>query len=77
MARSSYIYVVRAPMRIGVVATFTVKHEMITWIRREWDRSQREGHEWVKLGIWRFPDGPPDAGGSVYVGSAEEVAGLA
>lgn len=31
MARSTYIYVVTD--RLGVVAAFTVKHELATWLR--------------------------------------------
>jgi hypothetical protein len=75
MARSSYIYVVYTLGRVGgssIVGTFTVKHEMITRIRRWVD----SGASIVELRVLRFPDGALP-GESVYVGTAQEVTGLA
>ena len=55
MARSSYIYLVKtvcdydAP---GVpLAAFTVKHELITWLKR------KTGAELADMELWRLHDG--------------------
>jgi hypothetical protein len=75
MARSSYIYVVYMLGRTGgtaTVATFTVKHEMVTWIRREWAKA--EGPVRV-LRVMRHSDGLRRED-PLYMGSAQEVAGL-
>lgn len=48
MARSQYIYVVRDDYE-RALATFTVKHEMITWLRSQpFDPT---------LSVWRYSDG--------------------
>ena len=52
MARSTYVYVV--DVRQVVVGTFTVKHEMLSAVRRALDAGslRLEG-----LRIYRYPDG--------------------
>ena len=51
MARSSYVYVVT---RLGEpVKAFTVKHELLTWIERNYDSAQY-------CTYWRLPDNGVD-----------------
>lgn len=46
MARATYIYVVMDGHE--PLAAFTVKHELVSWVRR--------GHLGQITGIWRIPD---------------------
>lgn len=53
MARSSYIYIVENPEAGAVLAVFTVKHECVSWLKK-----QRDNH--YPLNVWtvmRVPDG--------------------
>lgn len=50
MARSAYIYVVFE--HDDVIATFTVKHEMVTWLNREITPAARRS-----IRAMRYPDG--------------------
>ena len=50
MARSSYIYTVTPAAGYVPVATFTVKHEMVTWTRQNYTKPEH-----VK--VHRYPDG--------------------
>jgi hypothetical protein len=57
MARSQYIYVVYRWDNINaeagaLVAAFTVKHELVTWLRRELSNAP-----WNSLGVARVRDG--------------------
>lgn len=67
MARSTYIYVVDRPDGgfPGAVAVFTVKHEMITWLKRN-----HEGEEWEVL---RYSDNPRNRFECSSMGSAKEL----
>lgn len=49
MARSSYVYVVQT-VSGGVVAGFTVKHELVSWLRCNEELV-------AKATVWRLPDG--------------------
>lgn len=56
MARSSYIYTVTPFAGSGFpAAVFTVKHEMVTWIKRNypWEPGKCER----PIRVHRFPDG--------------------
>jgi hypothetical protein len=74
MARSSYIYVVQDSRR-AILATFTVKHEMVTWLQREW-AAREPGPTRSDLEVWRHSDGLR-RDEPVWMGSARKVAGLA
>lgn len=50
MARSTYIYVVMDPRAPLPVATFTVKHEMVGWLKR----TRKPG----STKVYRYGDGP-------------------
>lgn len=50
MARSTYVYVVQRLVGMPVLAVFTVKHELITWMQK------RPGQRGV-CQILRFRDG--------------------
>lgn len=47
MARSSYIYVVTGVLDYEPVAGFTVKHELVSWLK-----DHPDDHF-----VWRIPDG--------------------
>jgi hypothetical protein len=51
MARSTYIWVVFNGLRM--IGTFTVKHEMITWLAKQPTQSRK------RLSVVRMPDGNP------------------
>ena len=53
MARSSYIYIVFQKGTEKPIATFTVKHEMVTWIKRNRFNAFFNGD----ITGWRYPDG--------------------
>ena len=64
MARSTYIYIIWRPVDSIILAAFTVKHEMETWLK---GRPGTAGH----VRVCRFRDGqgyndyvdvPPDYG---------------
>ena len=57
MARSSYIWVVTAETDdfLHVMATFTVKHELITWCKR---RTDTYPHELDTLDVTKHHDNP-------------------
>lgn len=71
MARSTYVYVVESTPDGGYywhpIAAFTVKHELITWLRR------RES-EHDKLMLTRFPDGDYGHRGPAKMDIAELLA---
>ena len=54
MARSQYIYTVTPFAGYVPQATFTVKHEMVTWMKRNFDKPEH-----VK--VHRYPDGGSSA----------------
>lgn len=74
MARSAYIYMIMDRPSNGVaVAVFTVKHEMVSWVRTLW--ADHEGLQTRPWTVWRWPDGDPTGGkGVMYVGTIQEVA---
>lgn len=52
MARSSYIYIVFQKGSDLPVAPFTVKHEMVTWIKRNRYNAYANGD----ITVYRYPD---------------------
>jgi hypothetical protein len=66
MARSTYIYVVLEKPLDDLVATFTVKRELVTWLE-----SQREHHDFPDWVVERMLDGPPRMPLSRDMGTAE------
>jgi len=63
MARSSYIYAVLSGLGLPL-ATFTVKHELIAWMRK-WPQDRL-----YELVVWRMHDGP---GGKQYEYKNDEL----
>lgn len=56
MARSTYVYVVMTTADFPQPeSAFTVKHELITWLRRQEYVTGQEGLD--SLSVWRIPDG--------------------
>jgi hypothetical protein len=53
MARSSYVYVVTDGPVGPPVAAFTVKHELLTWVERSYEKAQFHTY-------WRLSDNPVD-----------------
>jgi hypothetical protein len=68
VARSQYIWVVQADRSKNVIAAFTVKHELLSWIGRELAESEQPRRV---LMVTRYRDG--SASGFVRLGSAREL----
>lgn len=69
MARSEYIYVVTHPRQSYPLATFTVKHELRSWLIK---LVASEPHYLPLLSIYRFNDGPGGRIAEMYVQSVIE-----
>ena len=52
MARSTYIYIVENIEAGAVLAAFTVKHECVSWLRRQ--DKEYDLRRWI---VMRVPDG--------------------
>lgn len=61
MSRSTYVYVIEKVEDdySEIKAGFTVKHELVTWLRR---RGEREGNDLHTLYVTRVRDGGDDSG---------------
>lgn len=55
MARSAYIYLVMDYNHVVPVGSFTVKHEMVTWIK--WAYPRKPGEFERPIRVYRLPDG--------------------
>jgi hypothetical protein len=54
VARAHTIWVVENPSNNVVLATFTVKHECVTWLIRQRDREDYDISDWD---VMAYPDG--------------------
>jgi hypothetical protein len=68
MARSEYVYVVQADRSKNVIACFTVKHELVSWARRELANAEAPRRV---LMVTRYRDGK--SAGFVRMGTVQDV----